>query len=593
MLLCAGCASLPNPSSDTDSLFVMISENPAPRVGLETGADTLYFKGPSPFSIRVGAQERRGYYLRVKPGRYTLAGSDLAGVESGGTSVFDVPPGAVYLFPLKFTRVRGDGLMRLRRLVPLVPEDQKNASALLTDYLDYEKWFGRIVVGFGAYPPRLGEEEGNVEFDVSSTPAGAQVTIDDQVWGTTPVKTTLHTGKHLLQLEIPGIALTKSFIEVQSPGEINIALPLLPAQEAKDLKEKLQRITILLTGFQNMGSSEHDNLRSAFPQVIGADLRNDSRIVLVDAEDTAARGAGGIPGKPDFAIANQKGIDLIVSGYYTARHDGMLVYAALYDVKTELPRTSIMYTGDAGLAMFDSIDSMAGEFIKGIDRVLPEVRPHAVQKEGAVESRMVSYERKRSETAIIEKRQAMRSSLAFIVGPSIAALGSISMPAFPNALLAFLPLGVIYEYSLGGPLSLMAILQPAVAFDSPGNPNIDPNAPYTSRPYLDIPLRFGPQYTLFGYNVDVSFAFLGEGRFTRAWFDNGSGSKVYQSIWVWGLGLETTARLYLQSRISERPTYFLFGFDWYLIGMQTAFDLSHPRVTPIELSVSLGYGFRL
>jgi hypothetical protein len=139
----------------------------------------------------------------------------------------------------------------------------------------------------------------------------------------------------------------------------------------------------------------------------------------------------------------------------------------------------------------------------------------------------------------------------------------------------------------------MAILQPAVAFDSPGNPNIDPNAPYTSRPYLDIPLRFGPQYTLFGYNVDVSFAFLGEGRFTRAWFDNGSGSKVYQSIWVWGLGLETTARLYLQSRISERPTYFLFGFDWYLIGMQTAFDLSHPRVTPIELSVSLGYGFRL
>jgi hypothetical protein len=61
MLLCAGCASLPNPSSDTDSLFVMISENPAPRVGLETGADTLYFKGPSPFSIRVGAQERRGY----------------------------------------------------------------------------------------------------------------------------------------------------------------------------------------------------------------------------------------------------------------------------------------------------------------------------------------------------------------------------------------------------------------------------------------------------------------------------------------------------------------------------------------------------
>ena len=65
--------------------------------------------------------------------------------------------------------------------------------------------------------------------------------------------------------------------EAQSKGEINVSLPLLQAQEAKDLKDKSQRITILLTAFQNMGSADNDNLRSVFPQVIGGDLRGNPR----------------------------------------------------------------------------------------------------------------------------------------------------------------------------------------------------------------------------------------------------------------------------------------------------------------------------
>ncbi|MGA2640358.1 MAG: PEGA domain-containing protein [Spirochaetia bacterium] len=593
LLLLAGCASFPGPSSENDSLFVVIGENPAPGIGPRTGIDTLHFAGPSPFIIRVGSEERRAYCVRVKPGRYTLAESDVvAGAEPAAASVSDVPAGAVFLFPMKVTRVRRDPVRV--SLVPLVPEDQKNASALLVDYLDYEKWFGRVVVGFGAYPPRLGNEEGDFEFDISSSPSGARVTIDDQEWGTTPVKTTLHTGKHLMQLEIPGVALTRSFVDVRSKGEINVTLPLLATQQAKDLKDKSQRITILLSAFQNMGSPENDTLKLVFPEVIGADLKTDSRIDLVDAGELVAHG-GGIPGKPDFALANQKGIDLIVSGYYTARQDGLLVYAALYDVQSELPRTSIMYTGSAGLAMFDSIDSMAADFIKGIDRVLPGVRAHTVLQGGTVENRIVTYEKKRSETAIIEKREAMKNSLSFIIGPSFATFTNIQAPAFPYSLFANVPFGVVFDHSLGGPLSLTAILQPGVAFG--------PIGPFTSSeytvlpylvPYLDIPLKFGPAYTVSGYNVDLTFGLLGETRFTQAWFwDNSSSAYVYKGIWVFGLNLETSARLYLQSRISDRPSFIFLGFGWYLIGMRTEADLSGPQFEPIELSFILGYGFRL
>jgi hypothetical protein len=65
----------------------------------------------------------------VKPGRYALAGSDLvAGSGPAAASGFDVPAGAICLFPMKFTRERGDTQIRLRRLVPLVAEDQKKPN---------------------------------------------------------------------------------------------------------------------------------------------------------------------------------------------------------------------------------------------------------------------------------------------------------------------------------------------------------------------------------------------------------------------------------------------------------------------------------
>jgi hypothetical protein len=93
--------------------------------------------------------------------------------------------------------------------------------------------------------------------------------------------------------------------------------------------------------------------------------------------------------------------------------------------------------------------------------------------------------------------------------------------------------------------------------------------------------------------VDVAFALLGEARFMQAFFDTSSGGREYKPAWFWGIGLETSARLYLQSRLSETPSYFLFGFYWYLIGMQANIDFSSPRIVPIALSLSLGYGFRL
>ncbi len=581
-LVLAGCASFPKPSSGDDSLFVLLSENPAPRAGLEQGPGTLRFDGPTPFQISPGGEESRGCCVRVKPGRYTLTGPVPDGIEAGAGSAFDVPPGAVFLYPLKFTRRSESRLARIRRLVPLSPQDQRTASALLTDYFDYDRWLDRVMVGFGASPPRLAAEEGDVAFDISSTPPGAQVTVDGRGWGVTPVTTTLRTGTHLLRLEIPGVAYTETTLDVRSRGEINVSLPVSLMQEAKPAGAPPQKIAILLTAFQNMGAAENDNLKVVFAQVIGSNMRNDPRLVLVDGGEVVAQGTG-IPGRPDFALARKKGMDLIVSGYYTARADGLLVYAALYDVRTQIVRASIVYTGRPGLAMLDSIDAMSAELLQGVDKALPEALAPLRREEGTAQSRIVSYDKKRTDAAIVQNRRAKKSSLSLLIGPSMATVGGVIMPDFPAILLAVLPLGIGYDYRLGGPLSLAASLRLALAYDKDS---------YASRPYVDVPLRVGPEYTLSLRSTDFTFGLLGEIRFTQALFDSDE-IQEFNSVWITGLALETAVRLYLQSRMSERPSYLLFGFSWFIIGAQTDFDLTSPRFAPVELSLTLGYGLRL
>ncbi len=588
-LALAGCASFPSPASDNETLFIFLAENPGPRGGIERGPTDIRFNGPTDIGIPLGEDAQRAYYFKVKAGRYTLQDPAAVGLDPAQAS-FNVPPAAVFLYPYKLTRVRASLLVRNRVFAAVGPDDQRTASGLLTDWLDYENWFGREIVGFGPYPPRLGSQEEQAAFDITSTPPGATVTIDDQPWGVTPVTTHLQVGKHLLQLEIPGVALTRTFIDVEGNGEIDVKLPILAAPEAQKAKAVSGKTTILLTAFQNMGSADSNNLASAFPQVIGSDLASDERLSLVDAGDLVARG-NGVPGRPDFALANQRGIDLIVSGYYTARPDGLLVYAALYDVRSEIARTSIIYTGEAGLAMFDSIDAMAADFIKGIDRVLPEIKAPSVEQGGTVQSRVITYEKKRSQTYIIDKRQALRNSLTLIVGPNISATGNILQPSGLNGVLAVVPLGLIYEHSFGGPLSLMAAVQPAIAYGtgSAGQTGVD----YTSTPYVNVPFYVGPEYTLSGYNVDLAFGLLGEGRFTWAIFDVGNGTHAREQILSAALVLQTSARLYLQSRVSQRPSFIYLGFSWFLVGGQMDTNFGQREPTALELCLNLGYGLRL
>jgi hypothetical protein len=584
LFLLAGCASFPGPGSQSDSLFMLYSENPRHAASTpETGIDEVRFKGPSSFTIRMSGEEKRGYWIRVKPGRYTVEiPGPFAGYAGAPLAAFDVPPGTIVLFPLKITRVNAHRLSRVRLLVPLSPEDQRNAAVLLADSIAYEEWFGRASEGFGAYPPRLGEEEGTVAVDVAASLPGAQVTIDHERWGTAPVTATLRPGKHLLQMEVPETASRRQFVDVQGKGEMTI--PLAPGEKG----EMTSKVMVLLTAFQNMGPAENDTLRPFFSQAIGAELRDDERLFVIESTDASAAAPAG-QAAPDFTTADAKGIDLVIRGSYTARQDSLLVYAALYDVQSEMAIASTLYTGKVGLAMFDSIDDMVARFIMSVDAALRERSARAAARAAPVDARMVAYQRERAERDLVGNRQAMKDSLALVIGPSWSGVPMLRMPSGFATLSAVMPLGLHYDHSFGGPFSLAASIQPAVAFENNASTGVD----YASQPFLDIPLRVGPAYTLFGPGADLSFALQAEGRFLQAWFDNGTGGNDYKALWIVGLGIQTSARLYLQTRRSETPSFILLGFTWFVMGMQTEADFTRPHIIPMELSFLVGLGRRL
>ena len=68
---------------------------------------------------------------------------------------------------------------------------------------------------------------------------------------------------------------------------------------------------------------------------------------------------------------------------------------------------------------------------------------------------------------------------------------------------------------------------------------------------------------------------------------------IYKPVWIVGLGLQTSARLYLQTRRSDPPSFLFLGFTWFFAGMQTDVDFSRPALIPMELSLLFGYGSRL
>ena len=392
----AGCAGIPQPDPRRDSLLIILQDTGEGAGGTLEIASAAYSR-----SIRIPGGTEKIHYIKLPSGTYRLtlipSGS---GRSDGITAETEIRPETVFLFYNAITSPENLAFSEI------TPEEQRRVSEDLTDYINFSEWYGKYFEGFGAYKPRSSLEAARFDFEIVTDPPGARVVIDGNVWGKSPITVQLEPGRHLLRIEKEGYEAVRTFLNVDSPGAVALSLDIVSAEEASG-EEEDRTYALLIPPLDNIGNSEYDYLNTVFSDGIAAGLVHRENVTVLRSPSGETAGETG----PDFESAEERGAEFLVSGTYSADRD-LFVQAALYDVRTRQVKTSIMYTGKAGLDMFESIDAMTEEFVANLSRVLPDPGEGIIEKRQAISREIISYRQKVGAKEIIAARHARRHSLS-------------------------------------------------------------------------------------------------------------------------------------------------------------------------------------
>ena len=337
--------------------------------------------------VRVKSEKDKLHFIKLKAGKYSLVSGtpELPHYDGAPSYNFELKPGIVFLYPYKIFR-KGNSYSAKA----IEPVDQKKVSEDIIDYIGFEEWLTKGFAGFGPYRPRLHLEEQNYQLMITSVPEGATILVDEKEWGTTPLQVRLTSGKHLLKLEKENFLPFRKFIDVSSNSEINITLPLVQKEEKQEAAvEKEGAYYLLLNEFINLGKSEDDNLKSLFYDVLKLGFGNSSKLKVIETTDIQARTTADM--RPDFKKAEELGAELLVAGNYQVKGGELIAHGVLYDVKSEMVKTSVLYTGKVGFSIFDSIDQLAERFTQAVSRVLPEIGREIVEEKRVFTQEIITY----------------------------------------------------------------------------------------------------------------------------------------------------------------------------------------------------------
>ncbi len=584
-LLLPGCSSMPVPRREGDALLIILAANPTDRNQTAEWDDIVTLRGPTELALRTGTDRRRLLLERVRPGTYAFAGRAIRWregdrpVETPQVEPLEIGPGTINLCPVKLLRwadERGGARTGVR---PVTPDDQRMVTAEISDYLNFGEWIGSGFVGFGPYRPRFSLEKDAYRYRIASRPEGARVRIDGQDWGTTPLDADLTPGRHQLVLEKEGFAVTRTYVTVESEGEVEAPLAALAgSQEAA----RSDRGRLALAPFRNLGPPQDEAIGAVFDDTLEVSIAAGSDS-LEPVRASAAAAA------PDFGEAERAGADLLAVGSYLLDDERLLVQAALYDVPSRMTRGATTYSGPSGLAMFAGIDALVEELLTGARRDLPQPGQPVIRASDPLLS--VAYDRKRTENEVIAKRLERRTSIAVhgYLGGEFDTIDD--PPAFENDMRLqtdgpALGLGVTYERQIRGPFSLALVTNPLV---SPSD-----NAGLI----WELPLYAGARYSFLGYRTDLYWGLYGEARFvgpmTVTQDEAGVESDYdYGPYLIGGLTFDTGLKLYTYDRISRPARFVNLGMMIGVLGARATLDFSEIERVPIALWLYCGFGGRL
>ncbi len=599
VLLVLSCTSFPVPTEKGDSLFVLLSEveGDSTTSGV-SWSDNIYFSGPSPFVIKVSKGGWKLHFKRVKPGWYKIIRREVIWpsgrverITSPLVGYIKIQPDSIFLFPRvirgKFTPDR----YYRKYARDITPQDQYRISKELPQYIGFSEWVGKRFQGFGRYRPSFALEKARYDVKITSVPAGARVFVDGVFWGTTPIVVQLKSGKHQLLMRKKGFFDYRTFIDVTSDTEITTKLVTIATEKEKPKQEiKVNQFSVLIEPFINIGSRNFDYLTPVFSDVLKVDMFQDKRL-FVESLDT--HGKLHSSEFPNFKVAYKRGFDLLVHGQYYATKNKIFIHATLYDVKSERVKTSIAYSGEAGLGIFDSIDEMGKQFLGAVSRVLPPEGKRIVEEKREINQKIVTLEKKVTKQQVIERRRKQKWAYSVCGGVGghldyITDSNSVSMVANGPQV------GLLgsYEFELFGPLDMVLKFQPTFIV-SPGGGSVEENG-------LDFPFWAGLQFDFLGYRTALYTSLLGLFRYTSVgksyYYDDTLGEEIFREFGPYfyaGVVVDTGLKYYTYERFDQKASFFTVGF---MLGiLEYRFESGFENLTPVNVDINmyLGFGSRM
>lgn len=593
-------------------LFIYLSEEPAESNARDSAIATV--------TVKITPGETEIHYIPLPAGSYLVAAEHAETTAASAVTAATLRPGGVVLYPEVFQlfppgadKTKESSADTAARSVTEM--DQEQAARDLLDHIDFYRWAGGTFYGFGPFSSLIRRGDRHYRLTMESEPSGAEVYIDTKPVGNTPLALELEEGRYALDLIKEAYEPARIVTEIQSDTEIHTSLQKRAATSGRRLSE----YGMVVQRFATLKPDEEDQFSQIFSDSLHSVLSRDPRIAVVDhgylPREEAVSGSelSGTDGStPAYTYAEKLGAELVLAGFYTLREGKLLVNAGLYDVRARAPKTAVLLTGGAGLSVFETIDEMAEEISRAVDRVLPERGSDApaaarVVTAETAERRIVTAERQ-----VLVRRQEEYPhilSLQTGVGPFGLIRKEFEVEGDPDTIEAERPFpfwysGVRYTRNLMQNIGLSAAIAPLFHF--PGMiPLDDMWAEYvlrfqppwgvgtalalefiSSNPSVDFFLRPGAEYR---YYPPVTFDIVRQD--TEEVADRG----VFANEHYLSATIETGVRAYTNSRFSERPRFITLGLQLnpYVKRLEALSDKDAFLGAEVAVTLYIGYGLRL
>lgn len=578
-----GCSSVPKPKGTGTGMLILVETAP----NIESAVEGMHGKQTAPFTITgeetfpvtVGNTKGKIHYFKAEPGDYRYEDP-----VTGTSKTISLPRDTILLID---ESVSIDPNSLLPRLQDITPEIQKMVREDMKNYVTFYDWYGKRFSGFGPYVPRFTVDENRYAWEISTDPGNAEVTIDDQNWGNSPISVQLEPGKHLLRIEKEGFAAVQTYIDVQNEGQFSITMEKAEkeSETAKQEKSAEESYAMMVLPFTNLGPADQDHLSTVLSDGITAGVFNRQNIRIIESEGDIGNIGDSIIDK-HLAKAEKAGAELLISGHYYTKERSLFVSASLYDVPAEQVKTNTIYTGEAGLAMFDSIDEMTEQFINNLSKVLPETGKETIRREQVISSEMVSIQNKISEKEIALKRRNRAHSLSILAG--FGEIVNTTDVWWSAAVLGQLFTHIHYEWEFFPQFLLNVHAGYPVFIVGDGK-------------LRGAPIRIGPGFSFPGKMIDISLSPLGHFRYYPQFsappapydYANPQPEESFGPLILAGLSVDTSMKFYLTGNLSTLQHFIKVSIIFDVV--QRIFDTQSSKTTdpPLGGNIGIGYGMRL